>query len=310
MTPVHRVLVGLLALTAALAPMAAGAAPSPSPTLGLVLAPPPNSDYIEADATSQNVMEGAFNAQQYAAKTSATNQSQVQSSLEHNGFVGGFGRTWVQRSTQHVLIEAVLAFDGARDAQKWLTAAQLSDKSDPRYQHPVSAPGIANYYGSHLVGSGLFTDNFGMVRGNDYFWVITISRQDDLGSAGATQAKAVYDFAPPYTIPPSKWPEAIATPRETVSGLGPLIGDLLLVAFLFSLGILIFAGIRRSVRRSAIPPVDAGAAVQLSPDGNYWWDGKRWRDSSREAPAWARMSSDRKLWWDGRHWRPVPKARV
>ena len=310
MTPVHRVLVGLVALTAALAPAAAAASSAPSPTLDSVLAPAPTSDYVEADATAPSVMEGAFNAQQYAAKTNATNQSQVQSSLERNGFVAGFGRTWVQRSTQHVLIEAVLAFDGARDAKKWLTAAQLSDKSDPRYQHAVSAPGIANYYGSHLVGGGLITDNFGMVKGNDYFWVITISRQDDLGSAGAAQAKAVYEFAPAYTIPPSQWPESIATPREAASSLGPLIGDLLLAAFLVSLAILVFAVIRRSVRRSAIPPVDAAAAVQLSPDGNYWWDGKRWRDSSREAPAGARLSSDRKLWWDGRHWRPVPKARV
>jgi hypothetical protein len=303
MTPVHWVLIGLVVSTMA------SASPIPSPPLDKVLAPAPSSDYIEADATSQNVMEGAFNAQQYAARTSAANQSQVQSSLERNGFVGGFGRTWVQRGTQHVLIEAVLAFDGARDARKWLTAAQLSDKADPRYQRPVVAPGVSNYYGAHMAGNDLFTDTFGIVKGNDYFWIITISRQDDLGSAGATQAKAVFDFAPPYTIPPSQWPE-IATPRETISGFGPLIGDLLVIAFLVSLAILVFAFIRRSARRSAIPPVDAAASVQLSPDGSQWWDGTRWRDTSHEVPAGARLSSDRKLWWDGRHWRPVPKARV
>ncbi len=100
MTPVHRVLVGLAALTAALVPITTAAAPSPSPTLSTVLAPPPGSDYVEADATSQSVMEGAFNAQQYASKTNAARQSQVQASLERNGFVGGFGRTWVQRSTR------------------------------------------------------------------------------------------------------------------------------------------------------------------------------------------------------------------
>jgi hypothetical protein len=215
----------------------------------------------------------------------------------------------VQRGTQHVLIEAVLAFDGARDARKWLTAAQLSDKADPRYQRPVVAPGVSNYYGAHMAGNDLFTDTFGIVKGNDYFWIITISRQDDLGSAGATQAKAVFDFAPPYTIPPSQWPE-IATPRETISGFGPLIGDLLVIAFLVSLAILVFAFIRRSARRSAIPPVDAAASVQLSPDGSQWWDGTRWRDTSHEVPAGARLSSDRKLWWDGRHWRPVPGGKV
>jgi hypothetical protein len=304
MTAVHWVLIGLVVSTMATA------SPTPSPALDKVLAPAPSSDYVEADATSQSVMEGSFNAQQYAARTNAARQSQVQASLERNGFIAGFGRTWVQRSTQHVLIEAVLAFDGARDAKKWLTAAQLSDKADPKYQHPITAPGIANYYGAHMAGNDLFTDTFGIVRGNDYFWIIAISRQDDLGGVGAMQAKAVYDFAPPYTIPPSQWPESIATPRETVSGFGPLIGDVLLIAFLVSLAILVFAVARRSARRSAIPPLDTGADVQLSPDGDYWWDGKRWRDTSREAPAGARLSNDRKLWWDGRHWRPVPKARV
>lgn len=302
MTLVHWVLIGLVAATMATA------SPTPSPTLDKVLAPAPSSDYIEADATSQTVMEGPFNAQEYAAKTNGS--VAVQTTLERNGFIGGYGRTWVQRSTQHVLIEAVLAFDGARDAKKWLAAAQLSDKSDARYQNPIPAPGIPNYYGSHLVGSGLFTDTFGIVKGNDYFWIITISRQDDLGGAGATQAKAVYDFAPPYTIPPSRWPESIATPRETVAGFGPLIGNVLLIAFLVSLAILVYAVARRSARRSAVSPVDGVSAVQLSPDGNFWWDGRRWRDSSREAPAGARLSSDRKLWWDGRHWRPVPKVRV
>jgi len=295
--------------TAAFAPVITSAAPSPSPALSAVLAPAPSPDYVEADATSPSVMEGPFNAQEYAAKTNAGHQSQVQASLERNGFVGGFGRTWVQRNTQHVLIEAVLAFDGARDAKKWLTAAQLSDKADPRYQHPIAAPGIANYYGAHMAGNDLFTDTFGMVKGNDYFWVIAISRQDDLGSTGAAQAKAVYDFAPPYTISPSQWPESVTTASTLANQLGSLVGYLLLAAFLLSLAVLVFAVIRRSMRRSTIPPVDTAAAVQLSPDGNYWWDGKKWRDTSNEAPAWARMSSDRKLWWDGRHWRPVPKAR-
>jgi hypothetical protein len=254
-------------------------------------------------------MEGAFNAREYAAKTNPSRQSQVQSSLERSGFIGGFGRTWVQRSTQHVLIEAVLAFNGSTGAKNWLTAAQLSDKADPRYQHPIAAPGVSNYYGAHMAGNDLFTDTFGLVKGNDYFWIITISRQDDLANAGAAQAKAVYDFAPSYTIPPSQWVGS-ATPPGLDNQLGRLIGQVLLIAFVGSLVILIFAIIRRSTRRSASPPADAAAAVQLSPDGNYWWDGMRWRDTSREAPAGARMSSDRKLWWDGRHWRPVPKARV
>jgi hypothetical protein len=313
MTPVHRLLVGLVAVTVALAPVTVAASPSPSPVLSSVLAPAPSSDYVEADATSQSVMEGSFTAQQYATKTSAPNQSQVQASLERNGFVAGFGRTWVQRSTQHVLIEAVIAFNGGLGAKRWLAAAQLSDKGDPKYQHPISVPGLNNYYGAHLAGNELFTDTFGIVKGNDYFWVITISRQDDLGGAGPTQARSVYDFAPGFTIPPQQWPESSAKiPGGFNSSevFGRLAGDILLVAFLLSFVVLVIAVIRRATRRPAAPSTLNSTTVQLSPDGNYWWDGTRWKDSLREAPPWAQRSSDRTLWWDGRHWRPVPKARV
>jgi hypothetical protein len=309
MTPVHRVLVGLVAVALALAPVAVAASPTPTPSLDSVLAPPPSADYAEADATSEYVMQGAFDAHGYSLKSSATNQAQVQASLERNGFVGGFGRTWVQRSTQHAIVQAVIAFNGALGAKRWLAAAQLSAKADANYQHPISVPGINNYYGAHLAGNGVFTDSFGFVKGNDYFLVISGSAQDDLGNAGAMQAKAQYDFAPSYTIPPAQWSESVATPRGIDYQLGRLIGDLLLVAFLLSVAILVFAVIRRGLRRPA-PPTVTATAIQLSPDGNYWWDGTRWKDSNREAPPWAQRSSDRTLWWDGRHWRPVPKARV
>jgi len=49
-------------------------------------------------------------------------------------------------------------------------------------------------------------------------------------------------------------------------------------------------------------------AIQLSEDGNYWWDGQTWRDSSREVPPTAQRSFDGVTWWDGRSWRPVPPA--
>jgi uncharacterized membrane protein len=311
MTAVHWVLIGLVALIAAFGPVTTAASPSPSPALSFVLAPAPGSDYAEADATSQTVMEGAFSAQQYASKTSSANQSEVQSSLERNGFVAGYGRTWIQQSTQHVLIEAVIAFNGGLGAKRWLAAAQLSDKGDPKYQHPISVPGISNYYGAHMAGNGLFTDTFGMVKGNDYFWVITISRQDDLGNAGATQAKAQFDFAPAQTIPTSMWPESTRVPGgfDSTSFISRLTGDLLLIAFILSFIVLLVAVIRRAFRRPKPPSVIA-STIQLSPDGNFWWDGTRWKDSSREAPPWAQRSSDHNLWWDGRHWRPVPKARV
>jgi hypothetical protein len=55
-------------------------------------------------------------------------------------------------------------------------------------------------------------------------------------------------------------------------------------------------------------PGEPPASLQMSPDGNYWWDGQTWRDAAHEAPPWAQRSSDGIYWWDGSNWRPVPPA--
>src|SRR5438067_308685 len=67
-------------------------------------------------------------------------------------------------------------------------------------------------------------------------------------------------------------------------------------------------------RRGSAPAAMVGAggapagAVQMSDDGNYWWDGQTWRDAAHETPPMAQRSGDGTLWWDGRTWRPVPQA--
>jgi hypothetical protein len=132
---VKRRLYAALGAAAALLPVTVLATPTPTPTpspaLSTVLAAAPGATYVEADTTAPGVFEGAFNAQQYIALGATTNPSAVQATLDRDGFIAGFGRTWVQQSTQRALIEAVVAFAGGAGAKHWLTAAELADKADP-----------------------------------------------------------------------------------------------------------------------------------------------------------------------------------
>jgi hypothetical protein len=55
---------------------------------------------------------------------------------------------------------------------------------------------------------------------------------------------------------------------------------------------------------SALPT--AAGAVQLSPDGQAWWDGTQWQSTATSCPPHATRSPDGAAWWDGRMWRPMP----
>ena len=49
-----------------------------------------------------------------------------------------------------------------------------------------------------------------------------------------------------------------------------------------------------------------GAPFTLSPDGDWWWDGRHWQDTHRSLPPGVQRSPDGSQWWDGVVWRPVP----
>jgi hypothetical protein len=134
----------------------------------------------------------------------------------------------------------------------------------------------------------------------------------------SNQAKSQFDSAPDGTIPSSQWPEN----ARSVSGSFPIGAFAGAVAFVVVVVALLAFFVMR--RRGATPmPVGqyampgapgasgmptAGGAVQMSPDGNYWWDGQGWKDASQEAPPMAQRSSDGTLWWDGQKWRPIGPA--
>lgn len=303
----------------ALAPMTAAASPSPSPSLDTVLAKPPGADFNVLTTSSLN---GAFTAHDWATLNgSGSAATDTENALNHDGFVAGYGKTWAQVSSGHALIEAVMAFNGAQGARKALTGLEAGDKSDSAYKHANTVSGIDPYYGAHFVDStnNVVEDLFAFAKGNDVFGVLFVSDKDDISALAATQAKAQFDAAPDSTIPSSQWPENVSPASSfPVAAFGIAVAFVVVVIALIA-----FLALRRRSTPAmagaygmpgmpgAIGAPDTGVAagaVQMSPDGNYWWDGQAWKDAAAEAPPGAQRSSDGTLWWDGRNWRPLSGA--
>jgi hypothetical protein len=294
----------LAALT--LSPAVATATPSPSPSLDQVLVAAP-SGYTEL-TTSQ--LHGQFDAHGWATTVATgSDATETENTLKRDGFVDGFGKTWAQAGAGHALIEAVMAFNGGQGARKALTALEASDKADASYKHPDTVSGIGNYYGAHLEDTATKTygDLFVFAKGNDVFFVILASQKDDVLQIATSQVKAQFDAAPGSTIPTGQWPENISPASSfPVGGLGAIAG--IIIAVVVALAIVATRRRGRAVPAMAGAGMMGGAGdVQLSQDGNYWWDGQTWRDASREVPPTAQRSSDGTLWWDGRAWRPAPQ---
>lgn len=315
-----RLVVFLGVCVLALQPAMALASPTPSPSLDGVLAAPPTADFKELPPTTQGIFAGAFDAKTYVTISGTPDPVNDQTTMEHDGFLSGFGKTWVQSSKNHVLVEAVLAFNGGDGANKWMRQAEAADKGLPSYKKALTVNGVPGYYGAHLFDatSGLYSDGFVVVKGNDAFLVVFASRKDDLGDTATTQAKKQYDGAPDSTIPKSQWPETVVakTALDVAKvGVGVVVGVLILVLIVAA------ALIVRSRRRPALVAAPAGGGfvapaavatpvapaptIQMSDDRRSWWDGMAWRDAEREVPPSAQRSSDGQFWWDGQAWRPI-----
>jgi hypothetical protein len=313
---VSRLLCLIGACVLALAPAAALAAPTPSPSLDGVLAAPPATDYSEL--TTYGVFAEPLDANGYVTISVTPEPTNDQKTMEADGFLSGFGKTWLQKTKNHVLVEAVLAFNGGKGATSWMRQAETADKGLASYKSALTVSGVADYYGAHLFDatSGLYSDGFVVVKGNDAFLIVFASRADDLGDTATTQAKKQFDGAPSATIPQSDWPETKAanTASNVIKVAGGVIGVVIILAVLLVTGLVV-----RSRRRPAMQPayVQGGypaaaavpaSAVQMSEDRHSWWDGTAWRDAEHEVPPGAQRSTDGQFWWDGAAWRPIPAS--
>jgi hypothetical protein len=293
-----------------LQPASTLAAPTPSPGLGGLLAAPP-AGYA---AVTSGSFHGRFTASDYVASYRETAQAAL-GVLQRDGFVGGYGLTWVQRTTGRSLLEFVIALTGENGAKDWLAYEKASDLSHPEFKHADTLAGIGPYYGEHLVSSSpaYFADVFSFVKGNDMFGVGFISPNDDVATLAATQVKLQYDSAPDATIPPAQWPENAASPQTASTfDLGGTIKTVLILTVILIAIFCVAAGVVLFVRRTrplAPAPVASGPTLnQMSPDGNQWWDGQRWVESSVDPPPFAQRTEDGAFWWDGFSWRPVPNG--
>ena len=291
------------------------ATPTPSPSLDGILLTPPGTGFVETTQGTPGIFEGAFDADGYTQITSSANAAQAKQTLAHDGFVSGFGRTWVSRATQKIYVEAVMAFGGAKGAKTWLSQSETADRAEPTYQHPITIDGIDSYYGARLVdaASPIYADAYVFVKGNDTYLVSTVSMKDDLAATAATQTKRQYDSAPAYTIPPADWPESKAT--NIAASAAKVVGAIVIGILIIGLVIAAFFIVRsrRPAPLLAVPYPAGGFAaeaapvpvVQMSEDRRSWWDGTTWRDAEHDIPPAAQRSSDGQFWWDGQTWRPT-----
>jgi hypothetical protein len=292
------------AVALAVAPLTVHATSSPNPSLESLLAAPPSSDFAELTTSPLN---GKFTAHDWATLSATSNgAAQTEATLNKDGFVDGFGKTWAQASSGHALIEAVMAFSGGRGAHSALSGMEASDKSDTTYKKADVVSGISPYYGAHFVDvpNQLIEDFFAFVKGNDVFGIAFVSPKDDVLDDATKQIQSQYSSAPGFTIPTSEWPENVSGASSfPVAIFGAGIGFIVVVA-----GIVAFLVLRRQKPApSAYASFAPALSLQMSEDGSYWWDGQSWRDAAQEVPAFAQRSNDGFYWWDGRTWRPVPQ---
>ena len=54
--------------------------------------------------------------------------------------------------------------------------------------------------------------------------------------------------------------------------------------------------------------VESAPVIQLTPDGQRWWDGAHWQPVATSYPPNALRKPDGSEWWDGQNWRRVPSG--
>ena len=281
-----------------LMPLSVAAEYTPSPSLDtILLAPPPG--YTEQTLTT--LPHGRFTIHDYAV-TYGPKIAEVETVMQQDGFVDGFSTLWINKVTQRGMIEFVIAFSGGKGARSFLSYIDTASKEDPAYRHAISITGIDPYWGEHDVyPTGGVSDTFAFVKGNDLFVVGFVSGSDDVLDLTTTYAKNLYKSAPASTVLPADWTENGGTgnTREPAFAVGGFIVFALVLALLAGLIGLTVVLVRRWQQQQP-------AAVRLTSDRRYWWDGQFWKDTLLEAPLTAKRSGDGRFWWDGQEWRAVP----
>jgi hypothetical protein len=291
-----------------LVPIALPPTPQPSPSLDSVLVAPADPAFVVNSARSL-FPNGDFTAFDFA-QSEPTDRAPIEAQLDTGGFVAGFARAWSNPKTQQRLIEGVIAFSGRNGAEDFLVYMQNATFGFPGYVRPLSVDDLSVTEGAHYIdpSNSLHTDELGVYKGNDYFFVRVSSQADDIDALAAMQAGLQYDAAPAYTISPTLWPENnVPAPKPTgFIDTVPAWVWLLLIAIpilglrvyvLRSQGNPLYARAWRNAGMLVMPRddgLDAPPVPELTPptademrptssDETRWWDGEQWRDIANDA---------------------------
>lgn len=304
-----RLLNALIIASVSLLPSGAAADTNLQPPLDQILVAAP-AGYALFEPSG--MPHGFFGLDQYAASWGGANAQDASQTLQQDGFVGGYELQWTDQPNTRVLIESVIAFSGGKGAQSWWSTGNSADHHDAAFQHDDPLPSLgSSAYGVHSIISStlgrLTLDAFAFARGNDVVAVGFLSEHDDVLGLATTQAATQYAHTPDYTIPPSQWPENAVSSEDAFPLAGVLIGALIIAA-LAGAAAGAYVLWKRPRQPAAAPVVAMPVPLQMSPDGNFWFDGARWVASAQEPPPFAQRSPDGAMWWDGFGWRPVPET--
>jgi hypothetical protein len=271
--------------------------------LSRLLANPPGTDWVDVGPAADRLV-GTFSSHDYALflKAAGSSPGSIETELNLDGFIRGYGLEWEQRGTQDLLVERVFEFKDSRGAGYWYGALKSGSERAKQYTGAIPVPAsLPNSFGAVLYAAGSGNQyRVEFAKGNLVFVVHMDSNTNDLAQPAVAQATTMYEAAPARTdVPPGAGQAVNDLVRNVEIAAGALIVFLTLIA-----GVAVLLVTRR--RRQAVGVVPGG--LTMSPDGAYWWDGGQWRDATAEVPAVAERSPDGAYWWDGRRWRPAPEA--
>jgi len=266
--------------------------------LSSLLADAPGFDWREASSSDPNALEGPFTARSYGdfvGKSSSTPGSTT-STLQNYGFNGGYGKEWQQLGSHDLLVERVFQFDSNSGATSWYNDIKSGTESETSNQGTIPAAAAIPDSFSAVLKDANFPKQWRVdfLKSNLVFVVHTDSNTNDLASLAVSQAHKEYNDAPTSSVHLSATPQTPAWVKPVMYGVATAL-------FIFLVGLVAVVLLVSRRRRPAV----AGAPLQLSPDGAFWWDGVRWHDARTEIPPNAQRSPDGVYWWDGRTWRRV-----
>lgn len=251
--------------------LAATPAPPDPARLRAVLADPIDQAFLEVTTSSPGWLVGQFDAKTYidsfTDRDAQTRQSALDS-LVREGFVSGYEREWYKVGGQDWLGELLLVFQNSTGAGSMAEGSKAGYAQDAGFKNFVTASAIPDAYALTEASLGRQWTVVIFTKGNDLFAVVGGSSSDYTTASTLAQAGKQFQAAPATisvagpSAPRVRSPLVIAgIVGASAAAIGGLAAMILIVA--------LWSRSRRPNTR------------QISPDGNYWWDGAAWRQVPR-----------------------------